>query len=213
MDVLHTNAGSILQARVGLTLAIGHADFYVNGGSLQHGCAGGDGSVTFGSSVDDLIGRKRRGFLGFAAPLQLPILAGLSCSHYRAVHLFKDTIFHPGPHIAFACSSYDKFKKGQCLDCAHPGRCVIFGHKASKSSERTIKYFMDTPSSGPFIGKDLFRFRDLEEPKLVLFAGVHLRVDIAFANNVDIQGGRFFISLNYKSGKVSKTMVLPSKSK
>lgn len=65
VDVLHTNAGSILQARVGLTLAIGHADFYVNGGSLQHGCAGGDGSVTFGSSVEDLIGRKRRGFLGF----------------------------------------------------------------------------------------------------------------------------------------------------
>lgn len=54
VDVIHTNAGSILQGRVGLVHAVGHADFYVNGGSLQNGCFGGDGTVTYGG-VEDLL--------------------------------------------------------------------------------------------------------------------------------------------------------------
>ena len=38
VDVIHTNAGDILDFNFGTTLASGHTDFWPNGGSMQPGC-------------------------------------------------------------------------------------------------------------------------------------------------------------------------------
>ncbi|KAK4016886.1 hypothetical protein OUZ56_031851 [Daphnia magna] len=38
VDIIHTNAGTILDKRLGFPLALGHVDFWPNGGSLQPGC-------------------------------------------------------------------------------------------------------------------------------------------------------------------------------
>lgn len=38
VDVIHTNAGSIRNFRIGLNQSVGHVDFYPNGGTVQTGC-------------------------------------------------------------------------------------------------------------------------------------------------------------------------------
>lgn len=39
VDVIHTNAGTLLTASYGIVAPIGHADFYLNDGRKQPGCA------------------------------------------------------------------------------------------------------------------------------------------------------------------------------
>ena len=38
VDVIHTNRGTLAEGALGLTDALGHADFYPNGGKYQPGC-------------------------------------------------------------------------------------------------------------------------------------------------------------------------------
>ena len=38
VDIIHTNGGSLLSTKFGLAAAVGHVDFYPNGGSKQPGC-------------------------------------------------------------------------------------------------------------------------------------------------------------------------------
>ena len=50
VDVIHTNSGSLFTAALSFPQAIGHADFFVNGGHSQPGC----GFITSGD-ISDLI--------------------------------------------------------------------------------------------------------------------------------------------------------------
>ena len=38
VDIVHTNAGKLIESKFGLKAAAGHIDFYVNGGTFQPGC-------------------------------------------------------------------------------------------------------------------------------------------------------------------------------
>lgn len=38
VDVVHTNAGQLLESRFGMLQSVGDIDFYVNGGGFQQGC-------------------------------------------------------------------------------------------------------------------------------------------------------------------------------
>lgn len=38
VDVIHTNAGNIINGNLGISIALGHLDYYPNGGSAQPGC-------------------------------------------------------------------------------------------------------------------------------------------------------------------------------
>ena len=38
VDIIHTNAGNILQGDLGFAESLGHVDFYPNGGTNQPGC-------------------------------------------------------------------------------------------------------------------------------------------------------------------------------
>lgn len=97
VDIMHTDAETLLDAGFGTRYSIGHVDFYPNGGQHQPGCP----PETYGIlSMIDFEGEKEGG----------------ACSHGRAVDLFSNSIrkcrYNPssggtactmGHHTSLAC--------------------------------------------------------------------------------------------------------------
>ncbi|XP_025412549.1 lipase member H-like isoform X2 [Sipha flava] len=84
VDVIHTSGGS-----TGCFNALGHADFYPNGGSPpQPGCYEG---------------------IKFSRLIGL-----LSCSHSRAYSLYEDSVYHHKSMIAVYCSSWVHYVNHKC---------------------------------------------------------------------------------------------------
>jgi len=87
VDVIHTNSGSSIQTSISFPQAIGHADFFVNGGASQPGCGIISGGFT------DLI---------------------KGCSHGRALEYFTESINSPVGFTAELCDSWRDFTSGKC---------------------------------------------------------------------------------------------------
>lgn len=159
VDVVHTDAASLAMGGLGMRAAIGHVDFYPNGGAGNPGC---DGSWT--ESMRQNSGSLFNNIQQF-----------LSCNHIRSYQFFTEsvkrgpesrvaTVAAPQcPFMGITCSSYDDFKRGHCFRCDEAGnRCVRFGLASRDSylglwSDRRIVsvadpmrvYFM-TGAAGPF---------------------------------------------------------------
>lgn len=83
VDVIHTDTNAD-----GLFQAVGHVDFYPNGGADQ-GCAGIlDGPVDY-----------------------------FTCDHYSAAEYYTESVLSQCPMRAFACDNYNEFERGRCLKC------------------------------------------------------------------------------------------------
>jgi len=105
VDVIHTdtqNTSLSLYGR-GTAIAVGHVDFYPNGGSDQPGCTM--------QRFEDLITR----------PIGEGIRRFVACHHYRSVDYYLETI---SPiigskclMIGYECDSYADFEKGRCSLC------------------------------------------------------------------------------------------------
>ena len=58
----------------------------------------------------------------------------------RAIYYYQATLslkqFRP---IAYSCSDYQSFIRGQCADCGQGNECAIFGEEAIKSIEMKNK--------------------------------------------------------------------------
>lgn len=162
VDVVHTDAVSLAMGGLGMRAAIGHVDFYPNGGANNPGCDG-----TWSDSMS-----LHRGSL-FGSIQQF-----LSCNHVRSYQFWLEAVrgqrpalLLPGspqaaahcPFMGITCSSYDDFRRGHCFRCDADGnRCVRFGPGSRESyrglwSDRRIAnaaepmrvYFM-TGGEGPF---------------------------------------------------------------
>ncbi|XP_022046227.1 lipase member H-like [Acanthochromis polyacanthus] len=124
VDVLHTDIDSL-----GFRQALGHIDFYANGGTDQPGC-------------------PKTIFSGGAY---------LKCDHQRSVLLFLDSLDWTCASRAYPCSSYNDFLDGKCLSCERFGAagCPIFGYDVIKWKDALLKLketktYFATNTESPF---------------------------------------------------------------
>lgn len=124
VDVLHTDIDAL-----GFREALGHIDFYANGGTDQPGCP-----LTIFSGT-----------------------AYFKCDHQRSVLLYMESIKRTCPIIAYPCSSYRDFMDGNCLNCEQfgPDGCPVFGYDVIEKKNvlqkmQQTKAFFKTNSQSPF---------------------------------------------------------------
>lgn len=172
VDVVHTDATTLAMGGLGMRAAIGHVDFYPNGGSNNPGCMG---------PLSDHIGAPHRGSGG---GIFHGIQQFLSCNHVRSYQFWLEAVrapleqpahavgeLPPGscPFMGITCSSWDDFRRGHCFQCddgedgsGAGNRCVRFGPASRESyrgllSDRRIggageamRVYMMTGPQGPF---------------------------------------------------------------
>ncbi|XP_069011159.1 phospholipase A1 member A isoform X1 [Embiotoca jacksoni] len=130
VDAIHTDSDYF-----GISIPVGHVDFFLNGGKDQTGC-----------------GRSR-----FASILvYFPVYGYVICDHMRALHVYMSALNSSCPLMGIPCSTYEDFLKGQCVDCGvFKGTCPVIG--LSENSGITMsqipkeqKLFLLTSSTPPF---------------------------------------------------------------
>lgn len=125
VDIIHSDASSFVsEGGLGLFEAIGHVDFYPNGGYNQPGCNQNmqhymnqhDGSFFYG--IQNMV----------------------ACNHIRSYEFFTESILPKCPFLAISCGSYQDFKNGFCFDCnKHDHLCMNFGLKSYESYHSLIE--------------------------------------------------------------------------
>ncbi|XP_019559646.3 pancreatic triacylglycerol lipase-like [Aedes albopictus] len=129
VDIIHTDATPWVErwprpGGLGMYQAIGHVDFYPNGGSNQAGC--NDPMQKFINKQNDSF------FWGFQE--------FFGCNHLRCHQLYTDAIPQRCPFVAIGCESYEKFLAGDCFECDEDGHyCIDFGPNAWNTYRRLIE--------------------------------------------------------------------------
>lgn len=124
VDAIHTDSDYF-----GISIPVGHVDFFLNGGKDQTGCARSRFASMYGYVI---------------------------CDHMRALHVYMSAINSTCPLIGIPCFSYDEFLKGNCVDCdVFKGTCPAIGLSenngiTSSPLPREQKLFLLTSSSPPF---------------------------------------------------------------
>jgi hypothetical protein len=132
VDVIHSNGDSFLRGGLGSFQAMGHLDFYPNGGRVQVGC----NSVLVGALTDIFYGKWQS-----------------LCHHRRAFRFFIDSLVPSCRFHAFGCESYDRFLRGECFACGASGRrCADMGYFADQARGRG-KMYLVTRDAEPFCGE------------------------------------------------------------
>uniref|UniRef100_A0A1A8R4G4 Phospholipase A1 member A n=1 Tax=Nothobranchius pienaari TaxID=704102 RepID=A0A1A8R4G4_9TELE len=124
VDAIHTDSDYF-----GISIPVGHVDYFLNGGQDQNGCARSRFATMFGYVI---------------------------CDHMRALHVYVSALNGSCTLTGIPCSSYEDFLKGSCVDCGvFKGRCPVIG--LSENSGISVsplpkeqKVFLLTTSSAPF---------------------------------------------------------------
>ncbi|XP_033842636.1 phospholipase A1 member A [Periophthalmus magnuspinnatus] len=124
VDVIHTDSDYF-----GISIPVGHVDFFLNGGNDQTGCARSKFASMYGYVI---------------------------CDHMRALHVYMSALNGSCALAALPCTSYEDFLLGQCVDCnVFKGTCPVIG--LSENSGISVspvpkeqKVFLITSSSAPF---------------------------------------------------------------
>ena len=130
VDVIHTDAKPFVPFfGLGILQAVGHVDFYPNGGKDQPNC---DKKI-FGGSI-----------------------RGLLCNHMRALDYFTASINAKNVPLAHKCTNYHDFLNGLCSDCGVNGeKCAIMGYRAHQwltfqNNQIENKMFLKTTGNYPY---------------------------------------------------------------
>ncbi|XP_035227703.1 pancreatic triacylglycerol lipase-like isoform X2 [Stegodyphus dumicola] len=129
VDVIHTNGGNNLLEGLGIAEAIGHVDFYLNGGMQQPGCY--NKSLAYQAEEDFEVH---------------------SCSHSRAFVLFTASVRNKYCRFeGWPCESFQNFLDGNC----YPGyskRSLEMGLRSLKPPyvSRGQKYYLMTGMFYPY---------------------------------------------------------------
>uniref|UniRef100_A0A1A9WIK7 Lipase domain-containing protein n=1 Tax=Glossina brevipalpis TaxID=37001 RepID=A0A1A9WIK7_9MUSC len=146
VDVIHSNGENLIRGGLGSWQAMGHVDFYPNGGRAQTGC-----SNLFVGAVTDFIwpGQQTNQEEGRSL-----------CNHRRAYKFFIDSVAPRCMFPAFPCATYEDFLKGLCFSCPQTDdgdmdvsdrvpRCGNMGYYADRSPGRGQLYLV-TRDEEPF---------------------------------------------------------------
>ncbi|XP_051637757.1 lipase member H isoform X3 [Manacus candei] len=126
VDVIHSDTDGL-----GYREALGHIDFYPNGGTDQPGCP-----------------------LTIFSGLQY-----FKCDHQRSVFLFLSSLTRSCNITAYPCDSYRNYRNGKCTSCETfwPMPCPILGYYAhewksylTQQSHPVTRMFFDTGDKEPF---------------------------------------------------------------
>ncbi|KAF0026810.1 hypothetical protein F2P81_021547 [Scophthalmus maximus] len=91
----------------GISIPVGHVDFYLNGGKDQAGCA----RSRFPSIL-----------------IYFPVYGYVICDHMRALHVYLSALNGSCPLRGVPCPNYEDFLTGQCVDCdVFKGTCPTIG--------------------------------------------------------------------------------------
>ncbi|XP_013804134.1 inactive pancreatic lipase-related protein 1-like [Apteryx mantelli] len=125
VDVIHTDsAPTIPNLGFGMSSAVGHLDFYPNGGEQMPGCK----KNPISQVVDlDGIWEGTRDFV--------------ACNHLRSYKYYSDSIIFPDGFLGYPCASYDVFETESCFPCPKDG-CPNMGHFADKFKGKIKTQFM-----------------------------------------------------------------------
>ncbi|NXO00722.1 LIPH Lipase, partial [Rhinopomastus cyanomelas] len=126
VDVIHSDTDGL-----GYAGALGHIDFYPNGGTDQPGCP-----------------------LTIFSGLQY-----FKCDHQRSVLLFMSSLTQSCNLTAYPCDSYRSYRNGKCTSCEafRPLPCPVLGYYAhqwrsslTQQSHPVTRMFFDTADEEPF---------------------------------------------------------------
>ncbi|XP_054019610.1 inactive pancreatic lipase-related protein 1 [Dryobates pubescens] len=137
VDVIHTDSlPTIPYLGFGMSVAIGHLDFYPNGGETMPGCE----KNALSQIVDlDGIWEGTRDFV--------------ACNHLRSYKYYSDSIIYPDGFLGYPCSSYDNLDSDSCFPCPKEG-CPPMGHYADKFKGKVTsgihKYYLNTAENKDF---------------------------------------------------------------
>ncbi|XP_058234675.1 pancreatic triacylglycerol lipase-like [Hemibagrus wyckioides] len=138
VDVIHTDALPMIPyLGFGMSQAVGHLDFYPNGGESMPGC-----EKNIISQIVDIDGIWE-GTRDFVA-----------CNHLRSYKYYSDSILNPTGFLGYPCSNQDMFESGQCFPCASSSSCPFMGHHADKfkvpNGVDKMKFHLNTGDVRPF---------------------------------------------------------------
>uniref|UniRef100_A0A4W4EDS8 Triacylglycerol lipase n=1 Tax=Electrophorus electricus TaxID=8005 RepID=A0A4W4EDS8_ELEEL len=142
VDVIHTDDETCyFILGFGMFQAVGHIDFYPNGGEHMPGCD---------KNIISQISAYLSFFLLFCeAPVTL-----LPANHLRSYKYYSDSILTPQGFMGYPCSNDDIFVfQGHCFPCANSA-CAIMGHYADTfqvpNGVEKMKFYLNTGDARPF---------------------------------------------------------------
>ncbi|XP_062861435.1 phospholipase A1 member A isoform X2 [Trichomycterus rosablanca] len=123
VEAIHTDSDYF-----GISIPVGHVDFFLNGGMDQTGCAHSRFASMYGYVI---------------------------CDHMRALHVYMSALNGSCSLIGFPCSSYEDFLEGRCTSCNSFGSCPQIGllrNSGITASPLPIheKVYLMTSSTAPY---------------------------------------------------------------
>ncbi|RZF32030.1 hypothetical protein LSTR_LSTR007108 [Laodelphax striatellus] len=144
VDIVHTDSARVWSNGFGLFNALGHVDFFPNGGRDQPGCAHYRASL-------------------IVSHLEGTVNSSVICNHIRAFQYFLESMRSTETgceFLAFPCDEgYDTFEAGlcfpkQCNTSSHDGTCAPMGFYSNLNPARGPMYLV-TRDKAPFCGEQL----------------------------------------------------------
>ncbi|XP_059895414.1 phospholipase A1 member A isoform X2 [Gadus macrocephalus] len=143
VEAIHTDSDYF-----GISIPVGHVDFFLNGGMDQVGCTR--------SNFDSVL-------------VYFPVYGYVICDHMRALYVYISVLNGSCPLTGIPCSDYEEFLQGRCLSCNGP--CPTIG--LLKNSGMTAaplpteqKFFLLTTSEPPYCANQVLlevRVRRMEK--------------------------------------------------
>ncbi|TRY89750.1 hypothetical protein DNTS_000002 [Danionella cerebrum] len=125
VEAIHTDSDYF-----GISIPVGHVDFFLNGGMDQAGCARSRFASMYGYVI---------------------------CDHMRAVHVYMSALNGSCPLTGIPCSSYEEFLAGNCVTCdgAFNGTCPEIGLLKNSGIAATplpnrAKVYLLTTATAPY---------------------------------------------------------------